>query len=246
MSKKSEKQAAWMDKATHDQFEKTMIDPMVEKLVEAQPPSKLESADQQRKRLRSQLWKTFEQYHQCFVHAGELLRQAKFKPEKLNSDMLQTIQAQSKENVKTMMEQGKTFRDILQLTDTDIVNIYEIACQQYSKENYKNSRDLFVFLSTVDPESAPLWSGLAMCEQRLGHYDMATQLYAVAAELNPFDPTQYLYAANCLHLQHREAEAIQILDAIIEAAQSAGTAEPEWVNLKAQATELKKEWQKVA
>lgn len=231
-----------LDEKSQKVIEDTLLKPMVDKLMAEQQPSSLEPPHAKRTRLLEQLRKSFNDYQSFFEHAGQLLQQAGFKAERVDDASLQRLMSNPNEQIERMASQELSVQEVVQISRSEMHRIYKLACEHYGYENYSNARDLFLLLITLRDNDAFYWSGLAMAEQRLGHYETAIMAYAKAAEYNPNDPSVVLYAANCLRLQNRLSDALQVLDALIEDING----EEPWQKLKQQAAQLKEEWQAAA
>ncbi len=226
-----------MDPATERQLEEQLIKPLAEKMIESMPASPLESHKHKYKRVCEQLRASYGNYQQFFVQAGQLLRDAGFTWD-LEQTRLNALIKHPQEGMQELFEKGETLQDVLKLSEEELGQIYAIAKEHYERKHYENARSIFLLLTALRPDAAVFYAGLGMTEQQCGHYDTAAQFYALAADLDSDEPSVYLYAAQCLHLQHRTQEAIQVLDALVEALDH----ESEWQSLKAQAVELKKTW----
>jgi type III secretion system low calcium response chaperone LcrH/SycD len=228
--------------AARQEVETNLINPMVEALLEGQPESKLESIDQKRTRLKAQLWDSLRDYKRAFETASALLQRGNFQAENLNQAKLEELLTHRKETINRMVEEGKSFRELLGLTDKDMNEMYRIAVDLYNAGDYESIRDLFIMLTSLEPLNSTFWLGMAMTEQRLGHYDVAVKLYETAANTDPNNPTPLLYAANCLyHLNHKQ-EAIQVLQGVIESADNEAKEDPAWQEAKLDAEALGAEW----
>lgn len=227
-----------LDEESQHFFEESVMKPMANQIVDHMPPSKLETRKHKYDRTLEQLRTSFSSYKNCFAHAGRLLAEAKFTWEGGDSTQLEAFLKQPKVATEKLMKEGQTLQDLVQLSDEDIQRIYAIARKYYEHKEFQNAGDLFLLLMTLCPGVATFCTGLGMVEQQLGHYEMAAALYALAAELNPDDPSVYLYSAHCLYLQNHKTDAIRLIDTLIEAIGH----DDDWQELKEQATSLKESW----
>jgi type III secretion system low calcium response chaperone LcrH/SycD len=233
----SSKELMELQKQNEKDLEQAVFLPMVRQIMDSQPPSKVENPDQQFKRLMSQCKKSFGEYQDGFKSAGRLLNAAGYKPNFTETEEEAEARLKDVEDVDLL-----SIQELLNISEEDMDQMEKIAGDYYRKEEFQNSRDIFLFLTSIDSERWNYWLGLGMSEQMNKHYDMAATAYSMAADLNSADPSIHLYSANCLHLMNRKDEAINVLQLLIE-----GTAhDDEWSAIKKRAEELKTEWTKAA
>jgi tetratricopeptide (TPR) repeat protein len=226
-----------MSKQSEEALKTLLVKPMAEAVIQGQPPSLLESKAQQRKRLENQLWGSFLQYQQQLEHAGRLLKRSGFHSPALSEEHLRKM-LEEQPSIDTRLSQGSTLQQLLGLSNQEMIDIYDIAGQYYTGEDFAAARDLYLMLINLNGSTGAFWTGLGLAEQQLGHYDAATMIFAIAGERSNGDLTAYLHAANCLRLQNRMEEALQLLQALIEDAADYPEAQP----VKAQAEALKRGW----
>lgn len=230
------------DEQMQKDLEEQVLSPMADQLIQESPQSSLEKPEQRKKRLIEQLRHSLRSYQDGFGRSIDLLKEANFRPENADKVDWESLAKNWKKDVTKTLEAGDFLQDICHFTDEDMHQIYDIAADHYSRKGYGEARDLFVLLTTLRPDNAHFFTGLAMAEQMNGHFDTAATFYAIAADIPPHDPKNYLYAANCLHHMKRHDVALQVLDQIIEGAGN----DKELHDLKQQAVQLKQEWKKMA
>lgn len=212
-----------------------VLDPIADSILSLERQGPLESPEQHRNRIKVDLRKNFRRFQDSFIRVGQLLSQSGFEAKNLTVGQIQAFMDKIDHYAQEIVETGSTIREQLPISEEDITGIYEIANQFYSTQKYDEARDLFLFLTTVDPFDAVFWTGFAMTEQMAGHFEIATQLYAIALEVNPMDGTPALRIAYCLFQMNRVEDALKVLDSIIASADIAGGDDMEWQQLKADA-----------
>lgn len=228
--------------AEKENFDDSFIDSIVDEQVAGMPPSKLESHEQVKKRLKAQYKNTLGQYQECFFNAAMQLEKSGFEPESSSQEAIRSNLENIADHAEDLITGDVTLQNLLMLTNEDLIHIYEIGLQFYTQKDYVNARDIFLLLTSINSTISQFWTALGLTEKELTHYDVAAMVFTFAAVQNPEDLSICLHAADCLRLQNRTSEAIQMLDAMIEAAED----EPDWQDIKKQAEEFKSEWQKAA
>ncbi|MCB1134804.1 MAG: hypothetical protein KDK78_00940 [Chlamydiia bacterium] len=90
--------------------------------------------------------------------------------------------------------------------------IYSIGHECFALGQFSEATDLFVLISTFDPNSEVAYHSLGITEQERGHYDAAAQAYQVVSLLAPSASVPaLLYATECHIMKQDYAKAIGTL-----------------------------------
>lgn len=108
--------------------------------------------------------------------------------------------------------EGKTFGDILEVTDEVLEELYAIACEVLDEGDLEGANDAFFFLVAICPYNSELWLRLGSISQQLGSYAEAIQALQMAAILNPTDPFPFIYASQCHQALEDKKAAIDCLE----------------------------------
>lgn len=101
------------------------------------------------------------------------------------------------------------------LSNDAISTLYSLAYYLYENGKYTDSKQVFRFLSVMDPFDKRYWMGLGACYQMLKDYKGALECYSVAAIQEPNDPYVHLYAADCFFATGDHQKGIKTLESAI-------------------------------
>ena len=124
------------------------------------------------------------------------------------------------EVIKQQREEGVTFQEILGYTNDQMETYYQIAKGQFDRQDFKEAKDSFTFLSTLNPYTSSYWVGLGMCEQLLESPKVALVAYAMATLSGNSDPLPYYHSATCYLAVDDKESAISSLKMAIKYADS--------------------------
>jgi len=89
---------------------------------------------------------------------------------------------------------------------------YLAAYLFYEKGHYKEASSGFARLIMINGLEKKYWTGLAASEQQAKNYQNALPAWAMAAILDPENPTPHFHAAECLISQNEIKEAMLALE----------------------------------
>lgn len=136
----------------------------------------------------------------------------------------------TKDLIETEIKQLlKQFNDVdinnlPKLSTETLSTLYAIAYDLYEKGKTVDSKQIFRFLTLLDPFDRRYWMGLAASYQVLKDYQTALETYSIAAIQEPNDPYVHLYAADCLFALGQNKKAVQTLESAITVAEKANDA----------------------
>lgn len=201
-------------------FVKLFMEPMAQEVADSKPASSLESPKQTYERTLNSLKKSYKEYEGYLENAGHLLDEAGFTYSHLEELKKATEEANDiplPSKVKTYEDVLKlTPQEVMQVTDDELAQIYQIGCRNFENENPVGARDLFLLSITLNPKQYAPWFGLGLVEQQQGHHDMAMMAFYQALEIYPDNPAIYLYIAQSLQQTGRASEACELLDSLVE------------------------------
>jgi predicted Zn-dependent protease len=107
--------------------------------------------------------------------------------------------AQAMDVVKTLVLKGKvSLGDVGGMTQQEYDGAYACACQFAHAGRFLEAVKLACLLMVVDGRDGRYAQLAGICMHRMKHYAVADQLYAVAMQLSPKDPTVWVYRGELL------------------------------------------------
>jgi tetratricopeptide (TPR) repeat protein len=120
-------------------------------------------------------------------------------------------------NDNSLMKHEKELAELLQKAETiqpmlrdsnDIMALkFEIGQDYYRDREYDKAKEVFSYLTLVNPYIKKYWHCLAGSQVHLNQDEQALQSYAAAALIDPKDPTPHLCSAYCYLRQGDRAAA---------------------------------------
>lgn len=118
--------------------------------------------------------------------------------------------------VREQIASGKSVQEILELSDSLVHELHEVARDLFEQHHYHDAADAFLFLVTLNPSRCDLWLGLGASTQWAGDYEGAIDAYEMAAICEIENPLPYFYLANCLFAIHERDSALQAIELALE------------------------------
>jgi len=112
----------------------------------------------------------------------------------------QFTKEEKKEHARMLIkifEKGMTPKEVMEITDEEISQIYSYAYHLFSGGKYLEARELFKMLVLLEPRQGQFATALGVCFHRLKEYDNALSIYMLSAILLPSDPVPLFYAYDC-------------------------------------------------
>lgn len=120
------------------------------------------------------------------------------------------------ELLRKQIEEGKTFQEILGYSQETMDKFYAAARQLFQKQEYRDSADAFIFLSTLNPYVPTYWLGLGMSQQLEGEYQASLLAYGMVMLTDPKNPVPHYHSAVCYKaIGEREVTVSTALDLAI-------------------------------
>ena len=122
--------------------------------------------------------------------------------------------------VKNQVAEGKTFQEILGFSLATMDKFYGAAHNLYTRQQYEEAADAFVFLTTLNPRVHTYWVGLGMSEQLNEEYDAALMAYSMAILINVENPLPHYHSAACYFALQEKDNAILSLEMALQHAET--------------------------
>lgn len=110
------------------------------------------------------------------------------------------------------IEDNKSWREIYQLSDETMEAFYKAAAEIYREKRYQEAAEAFSVLAILDPDVYLFWCGLGNSEYFCHQFNHALNAYGMAIQLNPTEPLNYVFSANCYEAIHDYNNALNSLD----------------------------------
>lgn len=123
---------------------------------------------------------------------------------------------QDEEKLAQLMQEGKTFQEIVGFEDKTLWKFYEAAEQLYEAKRYDDAADAYLFVSTLNPYVPDFWIGLGTSQQMQGKFEDALASYTTAIEVFPTHIMPYMFAAKCCLETKDFDEAAKVFDGAIK------------------------------
>jgi type III secretion system low calcium response chaperone LcrH/SycD len=138
--------------------------------------------------------------------------------QRLNINAGEQAQAELKKILSAALDKGVMPKTALKLDDTVMEAIYSQAYTLYNHGKYKEASYIFRLLMLLDFTTPKYVLGLAACSHRMKEYTNASNLYMIAAGLDPTNPLPHFHATDCYIQLGAPALAIISLGMAITAA----------------------------
>lgn len=132
-----------------------------------------------------------------------LARLSKFSPSKKAQSIIEKI----KNEIGT-----KNCQEILGISDATIEVFYQAAKYLYEQQRYQDAAAAFQILTLINDKKPLFWLAYGNSEYFCHAYKQALIAYAIAAYIDPFDPTFHLYSCKCYEELQEIDNAINALD----------------------------------
>lgn len=136
----------------------------------------------------------------------------------VNENMADATKDKKKEQAKLLskvFEKGMSPREALGMTDAQFAELYSYAYYLFGQKKYNESKELFKFLSTLDPKNTDFFISIGVCYHQLKDYEGALTFYLMANGLNAEDPLPSFYAYDCyMNLKLALFAGLSLCDAI--------------------------------
>ena len=109
-------------------------------------------------------------------------------------------QASSKiqlESFREALEQGRSLKDLRDISSRSLEGIYSIAYNLYQQSHFERAERLFALLCIYDHRNPRYVQGLVAARKSMKAYESTAQACALWINLMPEDPAPWLIAADC-------------------------------------------------
>lgn len=198
--------------------DKSLIDPLLEIAASERPNKKLESDHHFKKRLKTQIHHSLDQFKNR-IHEGITI-------------LMQHFHLKDKERFKSFLELTKhpdkwaeqiqkheILQNLLSFKNEELTDFYKYGWDCYKHQKYENASNIFLILTLLNPMVGAFWSALGACEETLGHFQDAMRAYLFGAELENETLAPYLHGAKCLLLLNHIDDAKKVLQRAIQRAE---------------------------
>ena len=120
------------------------------------------------------------------------------------------------ENVKALIQDQATLKQLKGVTNDELEAVYSLAFGYYQTGKYEDAHKLFQFLVLFDHLNAKYWFGLGAAQQALKDFKNAAVSYGYCSFLKLDNPKPQFHAAECflaLGDKRSAASALEALDA---------------------------------
>lgn len=128
---------------------------------------------------------------------------------------------QKKEHAKLLVkifEKGMSPREAMNISDSELAEIYSYAYHKFSEGDYLGARDLFKIMFSLDPMNCDFATALGVCFHRLKEYEQAINCYMMGFLLEPESPVCLFYAYDCfMKLENEVSAGIMLCNVITTA-----------------------------
>jgi type III secretion system low calcium response chaperone LcrH/SycD len=112
-------------------------------------------------------------------------------------EMKPLTEAQVSELFEKIMIDGQSIKQIANLPEGWMDNVYKLGYDLYSNGRYVDAENAFFILSMMDTYNRTYWIALGGARQMQKKYDEASKAYAMASVLDHADPIPHLRSAEC-------------------------------------------------
>lgn len=113
-----------------------------------------------------------------------------------------------KQYIVSQLLDNKTPQEIWGLSPERVEKIYQFACDLYDEKCYKDASDLFLLLTTLNPNRFHFWKGLGFSIQQQADFAPAALAYECAFAIDPKSAELYPYYLRCLCALNRREQAL--------------------------------------
>ena len=111
--------------------------------------------------------------------------------------------------------QGCSVADLAGVDKKHLEALYALAYQLYQSKNFDDAASIFRALCLYDYNEIKYFMGLGGCEQALGNYKKAADIYSLASVVSDLvDPEPMYYAAVCLLKAGEKENAVAALESL--------------------------------
>lgn len=146
------------------------------------------------------------------------------------------VESAAQEILAKMKAEGKTFHEVLGLSEGFIERLYAMAYSYYNQGKYPLALDYFRLLTTMNTKNAKYFFGLASTLHQMKEYDSAGATFMMAFCLEPTHPLSVYYAADSYLKDNQIDSTKECLEIAIEIAGN----RPEHAHLKERCLLIKK------
>lgn len=118
------------------------------------------------------------------------------------------------ENVKTLIQDQATLKQLKGVTNDELESVYSLAFGYYQTGKFEEAHKLFQFLVLFDHLNAKYWFGLGAAQQALKDYKNAVVSYGYCSFLKLDNPKPQLHAAECFLALGDKRSAASALEAL--------------------------------
>lgn len=190
------------------------IENEVETMIDAMPPETLIDIDgkARRERMKIALLKEYNNHpiNYLLEQAVDILQNEgmNYLDEKIYEQLLSDFDASCRrlESHEPSSKSSAKLQDLLQLSDSVIQAIFNVATQKFVSEQYGDCLSLYVFLATIDPFVIIYWLRLGTSAQKMGDLPLSLRAYDSVLQLDPYNLGAALLSASChLALNNKDA-----------------------------------------
>jgi type III secretion system low calcium response chaperone LcrH/SycD len=116
------------------------------------------------------------------------------------------------DKIEALTEEGKTFKDLFNVSDEIMKLYYSCAYDLLQKDSYEKSAHAFLFLTMLDPYVYDYWMGLGFSQSKRDEFDKALKAYGMATLINIDHPAPYLFSAQCYQQIHDKENAMKSVE----------------------------------
>ena len=170
--------------------------------------------DQEKKAqtIRETLQKSLDEYHVRMRRGMKLLGNAsllKIDPKKF---------AALASMVREHKGAGRGIQQELDLTDENMLSMYEYGATFFESKEYELAADVFLVLTFLNAHIPSFWIGLGMAEEMKENFQSAAFAYLMSSEVGEESFSWALKAAECFGKVGQKESVFSILDMIIDEA----------------------------
>ncbi|MBA3958674.1 MAG: hypothetical protein H0X51_09835 [Parachlamydiaceae bacterium] len=98
---------------------------------------------------------------------------------------------------ETLSKEPNGIQQMLGISDAALERFYTIGCKLLEERRWEDARDVFRFLTLLNPFVHNFWMGLGIGEQTSGNYEQAGIAYVMGEATDPDDPVVHANAYQC-------------------------------------------------
>lgn len=116
-----------------------------------------------------------------------------------------------KQAFASQLLEGKSPQEIWNLSAERMDKIYEFACDLYDQKRYHDASDVFLLLTTLNPQEPSYWKGFGFASQQIKDFAAAATAYETALSIDSSDAKLYPCYVRTLCEMHQFEEAKTVL-----------------------------------